>query len=161
VRLDSAALKVHVDAVSADVEFTGQANDSSIETVSGDVQIRGVGGPRARRKPCPARSAWKAPRRWTMQRQQCFRRHRNPPARWPRVAASTRESMSGDVRVRLPADTSAKLEAKSFSGTLRSDFGTVDKPEHGPGSDLDARLGSADGDISLETFSGDVTVQHE
>ena len=67
----------------------------------------------------------------------------------------------GDVRLRVPADTSARLRVESFSGTIKSDFGTVKREEFGPGSSLEERLGDGDGELSLESFSGDVTVQRD
>lgn len=69
------------------------------------------------------------------------------------------DSMSGDVQLQLPGDTTGKLHASSFSGDLRTDFGTPQKPEHGPGSRLDAVLGSANGVINVETFSGDLRIR--
>ena len=69
--------------------------------------------------------------------------------------------MSGDVQLRLPADTSATLHASSFSGDLHSDFGTPTQAEHGPGSLLDARLGTGEGTIHIETFSGDLRVRKQ
>ena len=68
------------------------------------------------------------------------------------------ETVSGDVSVQLPASTSAQLRVNSFSGDIRSDAGSVERPRHGPGSRLNTRLGSGDGDVSLESHSGDVRV---
>jgi DUF4097 and DUF4098 domain-containing protein YvlB len=69
------------------------------------------------------------------------------------------DSMSGNVQLQLPSGTSASVHASSFSGDLRSDFGTAQKSEHGPGSKLDARLGSGGGTINVETFSGDLRMR--
>ena len=71
------------------------------------------------------------------------------------------DSMSGDVQLQLPAATSGQLHASSFSGDLRSDFGTPQKPEHGPGSNLDTRLGDGQGTINVETFSGDLRIRKQ
>ena len=69
--------------------------------------------------------------------------------------------MSGDVQLQLPAATSAALHASSFSGDLRSDFGTPRQADHGPGSSLDARLGDGQGRINIETFSGDLRIRRQ
>ncbi|MGL4693366.1 MAG: DUF4097 family beta strand repeat-containing protein, partial [Stenotrophomonas maltophilia] len=53
---------------------------------------------------------------------------------------------------------SAQLNVKTFSGGIQSDAGQVEKPRYGPGSSLDARLGSGDGDISINSHSGSVRV---
>ena len=69
--------------------------------------------------------------------------------------------MSGDVQLQLPAATSGDLHASSFSGDLRSDFGSPTRPEHGPGSSLDVHLGDGGGKISVETFSGDLRIRKQ
>ncbi len=71
------------------------------------------------------------------------------------------ETLSGDLHLRMPASTNARLHVETFSGDIRSPSGTVHKEEHGPGKSLDARLGAGQGDIHLESFSGDVDLQLE
>ena len=68
------------------------------------------------------------------------------------------ESVSGDLTLTLPADSSARRRVESFSGSIRSPVGRVETEEYGPGSHLDARLGAGNGEIRIETFSGDATV---
>ena len=58
-------------------------------------------------------------------------------------------------------DASARLRASSFSGSIRSDFGSVKEPEHGPGSSLDATSGSGDGQVKIQTFSGDIEIRRQ
>ncbi len=71
------------------------------------------------------------------------------------------DSMSGNVQLQLPAASSAELHASTFSGDLRSDFGTPKKSDHGPGSSLDTRLGDGRGRINAETFSGDLRIRKQ
>jgi DUF4097 and DUF4098 domain-containing protein YvlB len=71
----------------------------------------------------------------------------------------TVDSMSGDVELGLPGNTSARLEASTFSGDLRSDFGNPTKGDDGPGKELKTTIGSGAGSIHLEAFSGDVKVR--
>ncbi len=66
------------------------------------------------------------------------------------------ESMSGDIRLNLPADLSAHIEASTFSGDIHSDYGKPRSPGHGPGSSLDTQVGSGDAQFDLQTFSGDI-----
>jgi len=68
------------------------------------------------------------------------------------------DSMSGDVQVQLPADTSAHVEASTFSGDLRSDWGEASRGD-GPGKDLKATIGGGDARIHIESFSGDVRIR--
>jgi DUF4097 and DUF4098 domain-containing protein YvlB len=68
------------------------------------------------------------------------------------------DAVSGDLALTLPVPTSARLRVESFSGSIRSPVGTVQTEKFGPGSHLDARLGGGDGEISLDSFSGDIRI---
>lgn len=160
VRLASTAPRLRVDAVSGDVEFSGKAEDASIQTVSGDVRVRGVSG-RVHTETVSGNTHVEAAQPLREGEASTVSGDIDIRAALDKSARLHVESMSGDVRLRVPADTSAKLRAESFSGTLKSDFGTVKREEFGPGSSLGERLGGGDGDISLESFSGDVTIQRD
>lgn len=69
------------------------------------------------------------------------------------------ETVSGDVDLRLPANLSAEVRGESFSGDLEAPGARIERPEHGPGSSFQHRYGNGDGDISIETFSGDARLQ--
>ncbi len=69
------------------------------------------------------------------------------------------ESVSASVSLRLPRAVSAQLSVNSFSGSINSDAGSVERPRYGPGSHLDTRLGSGDGDIRVQSHSGSVRVR--
>lgn len=69
------------------------------------------------------------------------------------------ETVSGDVQLHLPRNTSAEVRAESFSGTLRAPGATIERPEHGPGSNFRQRYGTGDADVSIETFSGDAELR--
>ena len=62
------------------------------------------------------------------------------------------ETLSGQLRISLPKDTSARLRASSFSGSIKSDAGTVEKEEYGPGSSLKATLGDGKGDWYMVAY---------
>jgi DUF4097 and DUF4098 domain-containing protein YvlB len=71
------------------------------------------------------------------------------------------ETMSGHLRLHLPANLSARVSAESFSGNIKTDFGTVSKAEYGPGSSLDARVGDGDARIETESFSGSIELRKQ
>jgi DUF4097 and DUF4098 domain-containing protein YvlB len=71
------------------------------------------------------------------------------------------ESMSGEIGVRLPAALSAHVEAQTFSGNIESDYGKVQRKEHGPGSSLDAHIGDGDAQISAQSFSGSIRLRKQ
>ena len=132
--------KVHAETVSGDLDLRGKLNgDISVETVSGkillradnpsEVQVSAVSGDAELHTGLAKRGQLKA------------------------------ESTSGDLKLLLPASSSARLELSSFSGQVQSDTGNVEKPENGPGSSLDARLGKGEANVSMKSFSGDVSVK--
>lgn len=69
------------------------------------------------------------------------------------------QSVSAPVTIRVPANVSAKLNVETFTGEITSAVGQVQQPRHGPGYSLEATLGGGDGDISVESHSGDVQVR--
>jgi DUF4097 and DUF4098 domain-containing protein YvlB len=71
------------------------------------------------------------------------------------------ESMSGSIRLNLPASLSANIEASTFRGDVQSDFGAVEHKDHGPGSNLKTQVGSGDAQIHAESFSGDITLRKQ
>lgn len=152
--------RLRLESVSGDVDFQGRSDDASIETVSGDMIVRGVGGrTRAETVSGSMRITAASPfKQFDASSVSGDMEVTGALASGGRVEI---ETMSGDVRLNLPAAVSAKITAESFSGTLRSDFGTVRKPDRGPGTSLDANAGSGDGEISVDSFSGDVTIRKE
>jgi hypothetical protein len=67
--------------------------------------------------------------------------------------------VSASVTLSLPRTVSAQLSVNSFSGSINSDAGQVERPRYGPGSHLDTRLGGGDGDIRIQSHSGSVRVR--
>jgi hypothetical protein len=158
-RINARTPSLKVDSVSGSIEQAGQAEQAELQTVSGDILAPALGR--------------------DVGLQTISGRIQASGGPWQKLTLSTVsgdvqlsgalasagsigiDSMSGNVQLQLPANTSANLHASSFSGDLRSDFGTAKKPEHGPGSSLDARLGDGAGKISIETFSGDLRVRKQ
>ncbi|TDR48597.1 putative adhesin [Tahibacter aquaticus] len=152
--------RLRLESVSGDVEFDGKSADTSIESVSGDIVARGVGG-NNRYETVSGNVRISAATPLKQANASTVSGDIEISGALDKGARIELETMSGDVRLNLPANLSARIEAESFSGTLRSDFGTVEKPEHGPGSSLKAKAGDGDGDISIDSFSGNVTVRRE
>ena len=71
------------------------------------------------------------------------------------------ESVSGNLLLVLPKDLSAQVSGESFSGDLKAPGVKIKRPEHGPGSSFNTRYGAGDGEISIETFSGNAELRLE
>lgn len=159
ISVDSTAAEIEIDVVSGGLTVQARSSEVSLESVSGDIDLRGqvsneisvesVSGSLR----VESGTSLHAVRAGVVSGD--IELH-TPLASGARVNA---ESLSGDLELVLPASTSARLSASSFTGKLRSDAGKVEKPEHGPGSSLDTVLGGGDGEIVLETFSGDLTIR--
>ncbi|MEO6800760.1 MAG: DUF4097 family beta strand repeat-containing protein [Rhodanobacter sp.] len=157
VRIHAHTPSLDVNSVSGSIELSGHADQASLQTVSGEILAPDLGG--------------------KVKLQTISGRIQAGGGPWQYLTLSTVsgnvqltgglaaggnvdiDSMSGDVQWRLPADISATLHASSFSGDLRSDFGTPTQARHGPGSSLDASLGAGNGKIRIETFSGDLRLR--
>lgn len=157
VRLEAKVRDLSVDSVSGNIEADGSADNAKFETVSGDVRIRASGGDfrfdTVSGDVDADLDGYEGIAGGSVSGDMHFR---GAPRRSARVEL---ESMSGDVTIEVPANGSASLRAKTFSGDLDSDFGTITEPDHGPGRSLETEVGDASGRIHLETFSGDIEIR--
>ena len=158
-RINARSPSVEADAVSGSIELAGSAQKVNLQTVSGDILAPNVGA--------------------EANLQTVSGRIRVNGGPWRKLNLSTVsgdvqlgggvapngsydvDSMSGDVQIQVPADLSAVIKASTFSGDLRSDFGTVKKPDHGPGSSLEATTGAGGAKMNVETFSGDLRIRRQ
>jgi DUF4097 and DUF4098 domain-containing protein YvlB len=68
-------------------------------------------------------------------------------------------SVSGNVRVKLPASIDAEVKMSTLSGGLKTDFPlTIEEPEHGPGRKATGRLGGGSRQLKLSSVSGNVSL---
>jgi DUF4097 and DUF4098 domain-containing protein YvlB len=157
VRINARTPSLQVDSISGSVELAGHAERASLQTVSGDILAPALGS--------------------EAELQTVSGRVQASGGPWRKLTLSTVsgdvqlgggmadggslgvDSMSGDVQVQLPASVSAAIHATTFSGDLRSDFGSPEKGEHGPGSELNATAGDGRAKVTLETFSGDLKIR--
>ena len=159
IRANLRAPEISMQTVSGQIDVAGRVGKADLQTVSGDITAPGItnevdaqtvsgrmtigGGP------------WKAASFSTVSGDTQIT---GGPSGSGKI---TVDSMSGDVQLQLPTDTSAHLEASTFSGELRSDFGSPSKGDDGPGKELKATIGSGSGAIHLESFSGDVRIRSQ
>jgi DUF4097 and DUF4098 domain-containing protein YvlB len=158
-RINARSPSIDADAVSGSIELAGNADKVDLQTVSGDILAPNVGAEASL--------------------QTVSGRIRVSGGPWRKLTLSTVsgdvqlagglapngsfnvDSMSGDVQVQVPSNLSAIIKASTFSGDLRSDFGTVKKVEHGPGSDLETTAGAGGAKMTIETFSGDLRIRRQ
>jgi DUF4097 and DUF4098 domain-containing protein YvlB len=159
IRLDSTARDLEVGRFSGTIEFSGSGDRAHVDTVSGDIDLRS--SHREMKLETVSGNILAAAgtyREFSGSSVSGDIALRGTPATDARVSA---ETMSGDVSVTLPPSASARLDAETFSGRIRSDFGSVEEPEHGPGRSLDTTIGNGDARFTIETFSGDIDIRSE
>lgn len=157
------AAQVDIETVSGDVKFDSSNTDPNgrvhLQTVSGDVAAKGGAG-RIKLETVSGEVVFRTKEVQEIEAgtvSGTIEIHAIP-GKHARIHLDT---MSGSVRAFLPASLSARIEGETFSGSLHSDFGKVEKPEYGPGSSLNARVGEGDAQINVQAFSGDVTIARE
>ena len=160
IRVVGAPRQAGIDSVSGDIDLILNSPQVSTETVSGDIDLRGrlggevhvetvsgdveVSGHQSRLERLSGASV------------SGDLRIASDLGKGGRIEL---ESVSGNLVLRMPASLSAQVRGESFSGDLRAPGIQVSRPKHGPGSSFEHRFGGGDGEISLETFSGDATLQ--
>ena len=71
------------------------------------------------------------------------------------------ETVSGDIRLRLPRSLSARVSGETFNGDLEAPGAKIRTEEFGPGKSMEVRYGSGAGEIRIESFSGDAVLTLE
>jgi hypothetical protein len=67
-------------------------------------------------------------------------------------------TLSGEIAIRLPAQTSAEVSLRSASGQVHSDFDSLDSGPGAGAKNVKGTLGGGSGKLSAASMSGDVTV---
>jgi DUF4097 and DUF4098 domain-containing protein YvlB len=148
---------INMQTVSGSIDLAGSATKADLQTVSGDIIAPSV-TERVEAQTVSGRMTigggpWKQANFSTVSGDTQIT---GGPTRDGKIDV---DSMSGDVQLQLPSDVSAKLEASTFSGSIRSDFGNPSSGEDGPGKQLKTTIGGGNGNIHVESFSGDVKLR--
>lgn len=159
VRVDSTARELEISTVSGSVDLSGRGDRVQVETVSGDIEMR-ANHSRLKFETVSGNitAATAEYGEFTGSSVSGDISVRGNPTGDARISADT---MSGDVRFDMPGNLSARIDAETFSGRIRSDFGSVKEPEHGPGRSLETTIGDGSARMTIETFSGDITIRRE
>jgi len=138
ITLDGVTGSVDAKTVSGDLEASGLDGDLAFNSVSGDLTLAGstVGNLTARALSGQVTADIDV-----------------------RDGSGLRVStVSGDVSVRVPASTSARVDLKSTSGHVRSNFEALSPAPSSVPAVLSATLGSGAAGISVTSMTGDVTL---
>jgi DUF4097 and DUF4098 domain-containing protein YvlB len=152
--------KAAINTVSGNQQLTINSADASVDTVSGDISLRGRLGGEVEFNSVSGNIA--------------ITNNRANPVRnlsgssvsgdlivdtaLARNGEIAMDTVSGAVRLTLPRELSATVSGESFSGDLRATGAQVQRPKHGPGASFTQRYGAGEGRVTVESFSGDTTV---
>ena len=135
---------VSTESVSGDIDLRGRlGGEVHVETVSGDIDVAGH------------QSSVNKLTGTTVSGRHAHR-HGAGAGRPHRPGQRERQPHPAPA-----ANLSAEVRGESFSGDLQAPDVQISRPKHGPGSSFEHRYGSGDGEISLESFSGDARLQFD
>jgi Putative adhesin len=147
---------ISAKTVSGDITLDGVTGSVDVKTVSGNVEARGIGGDLVFNSASGDLTlADSAVGHLTAR---TLSGHVTADVDVPEDSGIRVSTVSGDVSVRVPASASARVDLKSTSGRLRSNFEAL-SPAPPPGrAVLTATLGSGSAEIGLTSMTGDVTL---
>jgi DUF4097 and DUF4098 domain-containing protein YvlB len=149
---------VSVESVSGDVDVSGATPEVRAKTVSGDVVLRGVTGRVS--AGTVSGDAHVRDSRIQFGAFETVSGNFTFDGELPARAAFNIQSHSGTVEMRIPSNTSAEFDVRTFSGDIRNELGPDAErtSRYGPGRELRFTAGSGGGLVSLKTFSGNVRI---
>ncbi len=158
----AAPRELSINTVSGDVIATANSGEVDVQTVSGGVTLRG------RLNGEVAVETVSGDIRVAVKDERLHELSTNSVSGTTKVSTGlarngkvSLSSVSGGLLLVMPRDLSARVSAKTFSGDLKAAGARIEKPEHGPGRSLDTRYGNGEGEIKLETFSGNAELRLE
>jgi DUF4097 and DUF4098 domain-containing protein YvlB len=162
VEVDGSPTSADVETVSGNIEISGSQTRVIAESVSGRIELSGV----AERVDAATVSGSVEISASNIERGEIEAvsgsvRFTGALSSGARLSA---ESHSGSVVLNLPADTSARFQIETFSGSINNEFGGGEAERtsrYAPGKRLDFTLGSGDAQVSVESFSGSVTLRQQ
>lgn len=157
MRVNAVSPEVKVNSVSGTVQLTGTSHKLDITTVSGDVQVDKAGKQAQTQTVSGSIEMHGGPFRHLAV--ETVSGDITLAGTMAHDVLATLHSMSGDIHLRLDGSPQLTLGAKSLSGDIRSKFGQVKESAHGPNSNVHFTLGDGQGQITLNSFSGDIDIR--
>jgi Putative adhesin len=147
---------ISAKTVSGDITLDGVTGSVDVKTVSGNVEARGIGGDLVFNSASGDLTLADSAVGHLFAR--TLSGHVTADVDVPEDSGIRISTVSGGISVRVPASASARVDLKSTSGRLRSNFEAL-SPAPPPGrAVLTATLGSGSAEIGLTSMTGDVTL---
>jgi len=165
IEVEGAPREAFLETMNAGIKFEGDRSEVVARTLNGEIELSGVtGNVEAHTMSGEIEVEGEAIERAELRTMSGEIELDASLAEGARVAAKT---YSGQVRLRLPEDTSARFDVQSYSGGVESDFSSssfdVEKDRggwrHGPGHRRSFVVGDGDARVTIESFSGGVKIE--
>lgn len=152
----AAPREADVETVSGDQNVTVNSGEVSVESVSGDIILRGRLNGEVSAQTVSGNLQLDTNnerlRELSVETVSGNAQARTGLAGNGKISLTT---VSGDLRLTTPKNLSARVSGESFSGDLRAPGAEIVRPKYGPGASFTTRYGNGDGEIRLESFSGE------
>lgn len=146
-----------ISSVSGDVEVTGVSGELRAKSVSGNVTVRGVTG--SVNASSVSGNVHVGENNGTVSGKSTSGNVEVEIAQLIGAGDMEFASVSGNVRVKLPANLDADVRISTLSGGLKTDFPlNIEEPEHGPGRKANGRVGGGSRNLKLSSTSGNVSL---
>jgi DUF4097 and DUF4098 domain-containing protein YvlB len=148
-----------VDSVSGNITLRGSGEDGALHvaTVSGDLTVSNAAGEVEARTVNGTLQAGLASARRV--RLDTTSGDIDLQAHLTSGGSIDAQTVSGDEKIRSSAAAGYAYEVKTFSGDIHDCFGQQpDKSRYGPGSRLNGTLGAGDGHVRVKSLSGDISL---
>ena len=146
-----------ISSVSGDVEVTGVNGDLRAKSVSGNVTVKGVTG--VVNATSVSGNVHVGENNGTVSGKSTSGNVEVEILQLAGAGDMEFASVSGNVRVKLPANLDADVRMSTLSGGLKTDFPlNIEEPERGPGRRATGRIGGGSRNLKLSTTSGNVSL---
>lgn len=157
ISVAGAAAGVDCDSVSGELKLSGVTGDAYLKTVSGGIEVDGIKGAIDAESVSGGLrfldvSAARTVSAKTVSGNVVYQGLINPQGRY------SLKSHSGNIRLTLPADSSFEFEAKTFSGTIDSDFEVQMSGKLSP-REVRGSVNGGGAYITLTSFSGSIDLR--
>ncbi|MFN0086901.1 MAG: DUF4097 family beta strand repeat-containing protein [Blastocatellia bacterium] len=146
-----------ISSISGDVEMSGVAGEVHAKSVSGNVTVRNASGPVEAKS--TSGNVIVGEINGTVTAKSVSGNVDVEIMQLSGAQDMDFASVSGNVRVKLPAGLDAEVKMSTMSGGLKTDFPlTVEEPERGPGRRATGRVGGGSRQLKLSSVSGNVSL---
>lgn len=159
VRLKLESSRVEARTVSGDIDVQAPSKDSKLNTVSGDISAKGLSG-KLVLETVSGDADVIGSAAFTDLKLKSISGDLDIDGEFTGDAQVSGETLSGDLRLRVPAPVSAAMTVNTFSGSFNNRISSAVATSGGSKGKREIKIGDGKARIDLSSFSGDVTIEN-